>query len=294
MANQKIKRPKIHVFKESVNRSTGGNIAIMIMLLLFAAFFMLPIIYVIMSAFKPMDEILIFPPRFFVKHPTTNNFTLLGIYVNDFWVPLSRYIFNSVVMTVVGTVGNLILASMAAYPLSKHKFPGKNAINQLVVVSLLFSSVVTEVPRYIVMSVMGIIDTQWSVILPAVSSTLGLYLMRNFMVQINDSMIEAARIDGCGEFRIYARIIMPNVKPAWLTVIVLSFNGVWNNASSTYLYTENIKGLASILSQLASGGTARLGLSAAATLIMIIPPVLLFLLSQNMIVETMSTSGLKE
>ncbi len=289
-----MKLPKIHVFKQNVNRSLGGNIAILIMLSLFAAFFMLPIIYVIMSAFKPMDEILIFPPRFFVKHPTTSNFTFLSIYANDFWVPLSRYIFNSVFMTICGTVGGLILGSMAAYPLAKHNFPGKNAINQVIVISLLFSAVVTEVPRYIVMSVLGLIDTQWSVILPAASTTLGLYLMRNFMVQINDSMIEAARIDGCGEFRIYARIIMPNVKPAWLTVIVLSFNSVWNNPAASFLYTENIKGLPSILSQLNAGGTARMGLAACATFIMMLPPVILFLFSQNLIVETMSTSGLKE
>ena len=289
-----MKLPRIRIFKESVNRSTAGNVAIFIILLLFAAFFLLPVIYVIMSAFKPLDEILIFPPRFFVRHPTTTNFTQLGIYVNDFWVPLSRYIFNSVFMTVLGVGGGLVFGSMAAYPLSKHKFPGKAVFNQIIVLSLLFSAAVTEVPRYIVMSVVGLIYTQWSIILPACGSTLGLYLMRNFIGQINNSMIEAARIDGCSEFGIYNKIIMPNVKPAWLTVLVLTFNTTWNNQGTTFIYTENLKGLANIITQLNSGGTARLGLAAAATLIMMLPPMIFFLFSQNMIVETMSTSGLKE
>lgn len=281
------------IFKRNVNRSMGGTIFILLILIIFGAFMFLPMLFTIVSAFKPLDELQIFPPRFFVRNPTFENFLQLGQITTNFYVPLSRYIFNSFFISIIVTIGNLVLGSMAAYPLAKHNFPGKNLINKTIVLSLLFTAAVIMIPRFIIMAKVHIIDTYWSIILPALQSTLGLYLMEQFMVGIDDSMLEAARIDGAGEFRIYWSIMMPNVKPAWLTCIIFSFQDIWRNTGGTYIYNESLKVLPSILAQVQAGGLARAGVVYAASLVLMIPPVLIFLFSQNSIIETMSTSGLK-
>src|SRR5690554_3930370 len=200
-----------------------------IVLLAFGMFFIFPIIYAINTAFKPVNEIFIFPPRIFVRNPTMNNFIQLGQITADFWVPLSRYLFNSFFVSIIGTAGHLLLASMAAYPMAKHDFPGKKIIRLLIVMSLLFTASVTYLPQYIVMSKLGFINTYSALIFPAWQASLGLYLMMNFMTMIPNEMIESARIDGVGEARIYWSFIMPNVKPAWLTLIIFSFQGIWNS-----------------------------------------------------------------
>lgn len=245
------------------------------------------------SAFKPLDEIFIFPPRIFVKNPTWNNFIQLGQIANNFWVPLSRYIVNSIVVSAAATVGHILFASMAAYPLSKHRFAGKQMLNTLVRLALLFTSTVTYIPQYIVMAQLGLINSQLALILPALQSSLGLYLMQSFMAGIPDEMLEAARIDAASEYRICFQVVMPNVKPAWLTLMIFSFQGIWNNTGGTLLYQENLKVLPSILGQISAGGISRAGVTSAATLVMLIPPIILFLVSQNRVIETMSTSGMK-
>lgn len=281
------------VFKKNINRSIGGNITVFFFLCLFGVFMALPLVYAISSAFKPLDEIFIFPPRIFVRKPTWDNFIQLGQMTSNFWVPLTRYIFNSVFVSVIGTLGHLLIASMAAYPLAKHKFPGQKVIKQVIVMSLLFTASVTYIPQYIVMSKLSILNSYWALILPVFQMSLGLYLMQNFMQQINDSMLEAARIDRAGEFRIYWSIVMPNVKPAWLTLIIFSFQTIWNGTGGTLIYREDLKVLPAILGQITVGGIARAGVGAAAALILMIPPILIFILSQNFVIETMSTSGLK-
>ncbi len=249
--------------------------------------------YAVSSAFKPLDEIFIFPPRMFVRKPTLDNFVQLAQITSSSWVPLSRYIFNSLFVSAVGTVGHMLMASMAAYPLAKHRFIGQRTISGVVKLSLLFTSAVTAIPQYIVMSSIGIVNTYWALIFPAFQAALGLYLMQSFMGQIPEEMLEAARIDGAGELRIFWRIVMPNVKPAWLTVIIFSFQQVWNNVGSSVIYDEKIKLLGSLLTQVTAAGTARAGAGAALGLILMIPPILLFVLSQRRVIETMSTSGMK-
>ncbi|MBP1576635.1 MAG: hypothetical protein J6A68_03780, partial [Oscillospiraceae bacterium] len=175
-----------------MNRSTWGNIGVFLFLGIFGVFFAFPIVYSVCTAFKPMNEILIFPPRIFVRNPSLENFIELGQVATDFWVPLSRYIFNSAVISVVATLGHLLLAGMAAYPLAKHPFPGSKFLNQVMVMSLLFTSSVTYIPQYIVMAKMGLIDTPWALILPALQSSLGVYLMRSFILTIPNAMLEAA------------------------------------------------------------------------------------------------------
>ena len=285
---------RIQIFKSSYNRSTFGNIMVFLFLAVFGLFFLFPIVYSAITAFKPMEEILIFPPRLYVKNPTFDNFLELAMMMEDSWVPLSRYIFNSLWVSVLGTAGHILLSSMAAYPLAKIAFPGRKTVRQVVVMSLLFTSSVTYIPVYIVMKYLGLIDTQWSMILPAWQSSLGLYLMMNFMTNLPDSMLEAARIDGASEFRIYWQIVMPNVKPAWMTLIIFSFQAMWNNTGASYLYSEELKMLPSIIGTITAGGVRRTGVSAAAALLMMLPPILIFVFSQNNVIETMSSSGLKE
>ena len=214
--------------KKELNRSTGGNVLVFLMLAVLGAFMALPIVYSVVQAFKPMEEIFIFPPRFTVKNPTVKNFKLIGQLSDSLWVPFSRYLFNSVFVSVVGTLGNVLISSMAAYPLARHDFPGKKTLFRLVTVSLLFTGGVIELPRYIVMAKLHMVNTYWALILPVIASPMGLFLMKQFMEQLNESLLEAARIDGMTEFQIFIKIVMPLVKPAWLTQIIFAFQGVWS------------------------------------------------------------------
>lgn len=275
-------------------RSIGGNIANLTVLLVFGVFFALPLVYAISSAFKPMDEIFIFPPRFFVRNPTSTNFQDLLILMQQSWVPFTRYIFNTVFITIVGTIGHVLIASLAAFALAKHKFPGKNLLFSIVILSLMFSAYVTAIPSYLIMSGLGWIDTYLAIIVPNLGYSLGLFLMKQFMEQIPDSLLEAARIDGAGEFRVFWTIAMPSVKPAWLTLIIFVFQNLWNATGGTYIYSEELKTLPYALQQIQIGGIARAGVSAAAALVMMSVPIVLFILAQSNVIITMSTAGIKE
>lgn len=279
---------------KKLNRSVGGNILVFLMLAILGAFMALPVVYSIVQAFKPMEEIFIFPPRFTVKNPTVKNFRLIGQLADNLWVPFSRYLFNSVAVSFIGTLGNVLISSMAAYPLAKHDFPGKKMLFRLVTVSLLFTGGVIELPRYIVMAKLHMINTFWALILPVIASSMGLFLMKQFMEQLSDSLLEAARLDGMTEFQIFIKIVMPLVKPAWLTQIIFAFQGVWSMTGGNYIYKENLKLFPTALSQIQSGGIARAGVAAAAALLMLIPPVIMFLITQSSIMETMAHAGIKE
>lgn len=280
--------------RNRVNRSTGGDVGIFIILFIFGVLMVLPMFFAIITSLKPLDELWIFPPRFWVAKPTLKNFADLFSNLSNSWVPFSRYIFNTVFISVVGTFGHVIIASMAAYALSKKRFYGSKAIFKVIVTSLMFSGS-TAIPTFIIMSKLGFIDTYWSIILPAFSSTLGLYLMKQHMESmVKDTIIEAAKIDGAGEMRIFWTIVMPMVKPAWLTLIVFSFQGLWNATGSTYIYTEQLKTLNYAISQIISAGISRAGAGAASVVFMMILPIAVFMFSQSNIVETMSSSGIKE
>ncbi len=279
--------------RKRVSRSLFGDIALFLILLLFGLFSAYPLVYTICAAFKPLNELFIYPPKLFFQHPTLDNFTDLSILLQDSWVPFSRYLFNTVFITLVGTVGHVILASMAAYPLAKHKFPGSAIIFNLVVYSLMFAAQVTATPRYMVFSCLGLIDTQWAIIVPAFAYSLGLYLMKQFMNDIPMELIESAKIDGANEWQIYWKVVMPLVKPAWLTLIILLFQQLWNNSGGTFIYSEQLKPLSYALTQIVAGGVARTGTASAVMLIMMSVPITVFVLSQSQIIETMAHSGMK-
>lgn len=280
---------------KQLNRSRLGNAGIYFILTVLGIFMMLPMIYTISSSLKPLDELWVFPPRFLVRNPTLNNFKDLFRVLSESVVPFSRYLFNTILIAVVGTAGHVILASMCAYALSKHTFPGSKVMFQIIVITLMFNATVTAIPNFMIMTWLHLLDNYAALILPAFGSTLGLYLMKQFMEQmLNDSVIEAARIDGAGEWRIFWRIVMPMVKPAWLTLIIFSFKDLWNIGGTTYIHTEALKTLNYAMSQILAGGIARAGVGGAAAVIMMIVPVAVFILTQSNVVETMGASGMKE
>ncbi|NIK77221.1 ABC-type glycerol-3-phosphate transport system permease component [Paenibacillus castaneae] len=280
--------------KKRVNRSFMGSFSLFILLAIFGAFMILPLIYAINNAFKPLDEIFMFPPTLFVRNPTMNNFIDLINLLGNSWVPFSRYIFNTVFITGMGIIGHVLLASAAAYPLAKHKFPGQKLMFTVVVLSLMFTPAVTAIPTYMIMSWLGLIDSYWAVIIPAFAYSLGLYLMKQFMEQIPDVLLEAAKIDGASEYRIFWTIVMPNVKPAWLTLIILLFQILWGSDGNGFIYSEQLKSLHFAANQIVQGGIARAGAAAAVALILMSVPITLFVFSQSRIIETMATSGMKD
>ena len=294
MERDNAKNRRVRKKAKRVNRSTGGNVLVFLMLVILGGFMLLPVLYTVVQAFKPMEELFLFPPRFTVSNPTVKNFKLIGQLIDSLWVPFSRYTFNSVFVSTAGTAGNVIIASMAAYPLAKNDFPGKKVLFRIVTVALLFSGGVLGLAQYIIMAKLPMINTYWALILPSVATPMGLFLMKQFMEGISTSLLEAARIDGMNEFQIYWNIVMPNVKPAWLTMIIFAFQGMWSMTGGNFIYKEELKMLPTALAQIQSGGIARAGVAAAANLLMFIPPVLMFLITQSSIMETMAHAGIKE
>lgn len=285
----------IKIKKRALNRSYGGDLPINLIILIFGIFMALPLIYTVSSSLKPLDELWIFPPRFFVRNPTFKNFSDLVRLMSATWVPFSRYIFNTVFITVIGTFGHVILSSLCAFALAKYRFPGSVIMFHTVVLALMFNATVTAIPNFILMSKLNMINTYWTLIIPAFAMPLGLYLMKQFMEQmIPDAILEAAAIDGANEWTVFWRIAMPMVKPAWLTLIIFSFQGLWNLGSTTYIQSEQLKTFNYALSQILAGGIARSGAGAAATVLMMIVPLTVFVLTQGSVVQTMSTSGMKD
>ena len=276
-------------------RSAGGDAGISVILVILGAFMFLPMVYVVMQSLKPLDELWMYPPRFYVMSPTLKNFKDLFTLMNISWVPFSRYIFNTVLVSVAGTAGHLFLASLAAYALAKIKFPGRDLMFQTVQMSLMFNATVTAITSFILMSALQWLDTYWALIVPAWCSSLGLYLMKQFMdTNVNDSVLESARLDGARELKIFWIIAMPMVKPAWLTLIIYSFQGLWNAGASMYIYSEQFKSFNYAIGQILAGGIKRAGAGAASQVIMMLVPIIIFIISQSNIIETMGSSGMKD
>lgn len=280
--------------RRSPNRSGMGDVGIYLVLIFFGIFMAFPLVYAINSAFKPLDEIFVYPPRLFVKNPTMDNFQDLFVIMGKSWVPFTRYTFNTVFITAVGTGGHLLIASMGAYVLAKYKFPGSQTFFKIVVTALMFNGYVTAIPNYLVMAKVGWVDTMWAVIIPAFAAPMGLFLMKQFMEGIPDALIEAAKIDGASEWRIFSTIVMPMVKPAWLTLIIFSVQGLWNTKASNFIYSEELKTLPYALQQIINGGVARAGVGSAVTLVMMSVPIAIFIFSESNIIETMASSGIKD
>ncbi len=286
-----MKRIRIH---KQLNRSHFGNFMIFFMLILIGVFMGLPLYYNVIQSLKPVEERFIFPPRFYVVNPTGVNYSQLFQLVSDLTVPFSRYLFNSVFVSIASTAVGCMIGAMAAYPFAKKKFPGKNALWKLIMMTLLFTGGVTGLPAYIIKAKLGLLNTYWVLILPTLASTLHMFLLRQFMLQIPDSLLDAAKLDGANDFLIFMNVIMPNVKPAWMTVMVLSFTSIWNTDSGGMIFKEELKLLPTALNQIAAGGISRSGASAAASVLLMIPPIVSFVLTQSKMLQTMAHSGIKD
>ena len=288
------KRRKRLFRARKVNRTVSGNIMVALFLTVIGAFTAAPLFLAIINSFKPLNELWIFPPKFYVMNPTFQNYSDLLTVMNDSVVPLLRYVFNTLLITILGTVGQIVFGSMCAYPLAKHNFPGHQIYFKIIFFSLMFSTAVTAIPSYLVMAKLGWIDTYMAVLVPVLGSTMGVYLMKQFMEQIHDAMLEAARIDGASEYCIFWKIVMPNVKAAWLTLIVFAVQSLWSMGANPYIYSEELKTLNFALGQIMTAGIARAGIGSAVAVIMMIVPITVFIITQSNVIEGMASAGVKE
>lgn len=277
-----------------VSRSKYGNAVMTVFIVAVALFSALPLVLAIGMSLKPINELYVFPPTLLPNEPTFDNYRMLFSLINSTRVAFSRYFFNTVFVTLATVAIHVVIASMAAYPLSKGKFPGCKALNQVVLLALMFVPAIADVINYQTIVSLGWLDTYMAAIAPNVASTVGLFLMTNYMSTLSDSLLEAARIDGCSDFRIFRSIVMPLCKPAWLTMVIIMFQNVWGLTHSNYIYSEALKTLPYALSQITTGGYIRAGAAQAVGVLMLIIPSIVFIVNQSNIMETMASSGIKE
>lgn len=282
----------------SKRRTDWSGIFIYTLMSAFALLMLMPLVYLASTAFKPLPELFLFPPRFFVINPTMQSFVDLFAAAESSIVPFSRYVFNSVLVASIIVVAGVFIGALAAYPLSKHKtMPFREPLFRLVIVALMFAPQITQIPQYVVMSKSGFMDTYFALILPALAAPMGLFLMKQFLDVIPDALLEAARIDGASEGRTFFSIVLPMLKPAIATMTLLTFISAWNDSGSAMLYTttDQLKNLPYVIGTISGGAgqVARVGALAAASFLMIIPTLIMFIVTQRKVMETMAHSGIK-
>ena len=291
---RRLAHKRKYMSTKKLYRSYGGDTVIVVFLVVLGFFIMIPFFYALFQSFKPPEELWNFPPNFIVRNPTLRNYRNLLREMSYSWVPFSRYVFNSIFITVVGTLGQIVLSSMCAYALAKHRFYGSKTIFRIIVMSLMFTANVTAIPNFLVISRLRLMDSPLAIILPAFSKSLGLYLMKQFIeTMVPDSVIESARMEGASEWRVFWFMVMPMVKPAWLTLVIFSVNELWSG-QSIFLQSEQKKTFASAISSISGGGIAMAGVSSATVIVMMLVPIIVYIVSQSNVVKTMSTSGMKE
>ncbi len=274
-------------------RKKGSTVLIFLFLSVLGIFMLFPVYLTVVMSVKPVEELFVFPPKLYTLRPTMNNFRDMFEIIRRNRVPFSRYVFNSITVTVSVTLFQCIFTSMAAFVLAKCRFAGRKFINNIIVVSLLYQSNVIYIMQYMVMAKLNLIDSLLAVILPSAASPMGLFLMEQSISQVPDSIIESAKTDGAGLFRICWQIVMPNQKPALMTLIIFAFQSSWNMQSGAFVFHEQYKTLPTVVSQISSAGLARAGTAMAAAVFMLVPPVVVFTLAQKQIIETMAYSGIR-
>ncbi len=295
------KSDKVKVQREAsavkrYTRSKVGNVFYFLFLGAFGLFSVLPLIYCVTSSFKPLDEIMIFPPRLVVVvRPTFENYLSLPNLLSNLKIPLSRYVSNSLFVSIITTALYVFISTMAAFVLAKGNLKGSKTVFMIIQFALLYTSYTLAVPQYLVFSNLKMIDTYWVYILPYLASTMGVFLMKQYIDgYVPNALMEAAEIDGAGYFRIFFKIIIPIVKPCLLTLTLFGFRDVWSAVPQGTIFSEQLKTLPQVMAQITSGGIARSGSAMAVTVIMMIPPILVYIISQSNVVEAMSSAGIKE
>ena len=279
---------------DRVSRSKSGDFLMFLFIGTAAVFCALPLVMSIGMSLKPIHELYVFPPTLWPRSLTGDNYKMLFTLLSTGQVAFSRYAFNTVFITVVTTACHVVFASMAAYPLAKGDFPGKKLLHQMVLLALMFVPAIADVINYMTISDLGWLDTYMAAIAPNLATSLGLFLITNYMTTIPNSLLEAAKIDGCTEFRIYSSVIMPICKPAWLTLIIIMFQNIWGQTHTAYIYKESMKTLPYALTQITKGGYIRAGAAQAVGVLMLVVPAVIFVFNQSKILETMASSGIKE
>jgi len=276
-------------------RSSFGNFIFFTILIAAGLFTILPLIYSVITSFKPLSELLAFPPKFYVVRPTFKNYSILPELLSNLDVPFSRYIFNTIFLSIIITLLYTLIASASAFVMCQVKNRWTKLLFALVQFSLLYNATTLSIPRYIIFSKMGVIDTYLAYILPMLPSTMGVFLIKQYMDgAIPDALIEASRIDGANVVRIFWQVVMPLVKPAWMTLILFSFRDAWAIQPDGTIFSESLKTLPNIMSQITSSGIARSGSAMAATVLLMITPILVYMVTQSNVLETMSSAGIKE
>lgn len=288
-----VKKLKAHKF--SWKKITFGKVLYYVIMIALACFFMLPLVYMVVTAFKPLDELFLFPPTFWVKNPTTQNFTDLVATMASNEVPFTRYVFNSLVVTVFTVIGTVIVCSMGAYVAEKIKLKGMGIFSQIVVYALMFSVPAAQIPIYLIISNTGLLNTWWALIIPKLATPMYFFLYQQFVSQVPNELLESAKLDGCGNFGIFMKIVVPMTKAAISTIIVFAFVASWNDSFSPMIYINKqaMKTLPIILQTIGTGGVARAGAGAAATLLTTSPTIIISVIMQNNILKTMAYSGIK-
>ncbi|MDF2472673.1 MAG: transporter permease [Lachnospiraceae bacterium] len=295
---RKRKRSKLRASGVNPQRFNKGQIKFYLYLIPLAVFMLLPIIFITMSAFKPIDELFAYPPRFFVKNPTLNNFIQLFSVSSKTNVPASRYLFNSIISTVLVMASTLLMSSAAGYVLSKKVFKLKKILFSINNLALMFVATAVAIPRYFVIVYSGLQNNFAANIIPLLAMPVGLFLVKQFIDQIPSALVEAAVIDGASDYKILTKIIIPLIKPALATIAILAFQTAWNSteASTMYINKETLKTFSfymTTLSNTSGNVIAGQGIAAAATLIMFLPNLILFIILQSQVMNTMAHSGLK-
>ena len=280
---------------------TGAGLSVLslvyLVLLPLLALMLLPILYIVFTAFKPIGELFAYPPRFITTHPTPDNFRKLFEATENTLFPLSIYLFNSIVSTGIVVVAGIFISVAAAYVLSKKRFHGRSLIFKLNTLSMMFVPTAVSIPRYLVIKQVGLLDTFWANVVPMLAMPVGIFLVKQFVDQLPEELVESARIDGATDYGILFKIVVPLVKPSLATVAILLFQNAWNSmeASSLFINTESLKTFAFYMNSLSNSGNgvAGMGMAAAAALLMFLPNVILFTLMQSRVMSTMAYSGLK-
>lgn len=294
----KKKRSKLKKGGMNPQHFENGQIKFYLYLIPIAIFMILPIVFITMSAFKPIDELFAYPPRFLVRRPTWDNFIQLFSVSSNTNIPASRYLFNSIVATVIVVGATLFMSSAAAYVLSKKEFKQKKFLLSINNLAIMFVATAVAIPRYFVIVYSGLQNTFAANIIPLLAMPVGLFLVKQFIDQIPSALVEAAVIDGANDYYILTKIIIPLIKPALATIAILAFQTAWNSteASTVYINDETLKTFSfymTTLSNVSGNVVAGQGIVAAATLIMFLPNLVLFIILQSQVMNTMAHSGLK-
>lgn len=285
--------------RSRLNQVDGFQKVLYVLLTLLGIFMLVPIVFMFTHSLKPVQELFIFPPRFYVEEPTLQNFKDLFLLTANSVVPATRYLFNSIVVTTLTVIGVVMVSALCAYPLAKHRFPGRNILFATILLSLMFAAETVGIPRYLVVSNLGIMNTYFGHILPSLAAPVSVFLMRQFVDQgVPNELLEAAKVDGAREFTVFYRIVIPLIMPAVATVAILTFQGTWGNleASRLFMQDESMKTFPFFMTTFVTGGAtgiARQGVMAASGLVLFLPNLLFFLFYQRKVIATMAHSGIK-